>query len=93
MRVRGRWFVIGWTVVFLGVAGLIVARERGGFEARRALDALATRASALEAIRVDLQGQIATLKSREVLAPKVEARGLRFPSDSEMVVLDFARHN
>lgn len=81
--------MVGWTAIFLAVAGLIVTRERRGWETRRALDSLSTRIGALEARRVDLQGQVTTLSSREVLAPKVEARGLRFASDSDLFLFPF----
>jgi cell division protein FtsL len=84
MRVKGRYLVIGWTAVFLAAVGAIVFRTKSGFEARKNLTNLNTRIQALEGIRGDVRAQIAGFGVRSELAPKAQAMGLRFASDSEL---------
>lgn len=87
MRVRGRYLVIAWTAVFLAAVGAIVFRIRDGFRTQERVTELNAHIQALEGVRGDVEAKVATLQSRPVLAPKVEALGLRFASDSEFHLL------
>jgi uncharacterized protein involved in exopolysaccharide biosynthesis len=87
MRVRGRYLVVAWTAVFLAAVGAIVLRTRAGFRMQERVTALTDSIQAVGAIHDDVETKVATLKSRPVLAPKVEALGLRFASDSELRLL------
>jgi hypothetical protein len=87
MRVKGRYLVVAWTVVFLAAVGVIVLRARSGFVVQRRVAELAAQIRALEGVRGDVEAKVASLKSRPVLAPKLEARGLRFASDTEFQLI------
>lgn len=87
MRIKGRYVVVGWTAVFLAAAIVIVVRDHSGFAMRQRFDASNHHIAALEGARADYERQIAVLSSRLALMPKVEALGLRFPSDSAIVAL------
>jgi cell division protein FtsL len=87
MQVRGRHLVLAWTAVFLAVAGVIVSRDRRGFELQKRVRVLNNHVRALISDRDRLAATIARLSTQEVLQPKVEAMGLRIASDSEMVAL------
>ncbi len=87
MRIRGRYLILSWTAVFLVAAAIIVLRDLSGFDLRNHLDETDRRIAVLEGMRSDYQRDIAGLMNRAVLGPKVQALGLRFASDSEMVSL------
>ena len=87
MQVRGRYLVIAWTAVFLAAVGAIVFRTRAGFEMQQRVVRLNDRIQVVEGIRGDVEAKVASLQSRPVLAPKVEALGLRFASDTEFRLL------
>lgn len=90
MQVRGRHLVIAWTAVFLVAVGVIVLRTKAGFETRARVDALESRVKALDAIRGDLEAELATQKSRTTLAPRAILLGLRFTSDTDVRLLHLA---
>ena len=93
MQVRGRYLVIGWTAVFLAAVGAIVLRDGAGFAARKRVDSTGTHIKTLEGVRADLETATSLLQGREQLAAKVQAFGLRFATDSELVPLRLpARH-
>lgn len=83
MQVRGRHLVIAWTVVFLAAVSAIVLRTKSGFAMRSRVDAIEAHIKTLGGLRGDLEAQVATLKNRTNLAPKAQAFGLRFTSDSQ----------
>lgn len=87
MQVRGRHLVIAWTAVFLAAVGAIVLRTRAGFAIQKHVSELNTHIQALEGVRGDVKAQVARLQSRQVLAPKAAALGLRFASDTEFTLL------
>ena len=87
VQVRGRHFVLAWTIVFLAATGAIVVRQRAAYQAGRRVDSLQIDRDRLREARADLQSRLAALKSRPVLGPKVAALGLRTASDSEVVSL------
>jgi hypothetical protein len=91
VQYRGRWLVIGWTLVFLAVTGAIVVRQTRGFRAQQALSDLSRTRNQLQERSADLESRISSLKNRSNLGPKVAAFGLRTPSDSESVTLRFNR--
>ena len=87
MQVRGRYLIVAWTAVFLAAVGAIVLRTRAGFLMQQRVTAVDDSIKAIGAIRGDVESEVATLKSRPVLASKVEALGLRFASDTELRLL------
>jgi cell division protein FtsL len=87
MRARGRYLVFAWTAVFLAAVGAIVLRDGAAYPARRHLEQLNDSIKALEGTRTDLQARIEALRSWDSLTPKVQALGLRFATDSEVVQL------
>jgi DNA-binding transcriptional MocR family regulator len=84
MQVRGRYLVIGWTAVFLTVAGAIVLRARRGYEVRDRLLHVRDSVQAMRATRDKVHRAISTLENRAVLEPRLELLGLRSASDSEI---------
>ncbi len=91
VQYRGRYLVIGWTIVFLVVTGTIVVRQNRGFAAQSTLRDLTTERDRLQEVKADLESRISALRSHQVLGPKAAALGLRTPSDSEAVSLRFNR--
>jgi hypothetical protein len=86
VALRGRHWVAGWLLAFLAAAGLVIARSTSGLRLARALaEARITRA-ALEGRRADLEQRARVAQSRRVLVPLAQQRGLRLPSDSEIVL-------
>jgi hypothetical protein len=87
MQVKGRYLVIGWTTVFLAVAGTIVLRTHRGFETQDRLRRVRDSVQAMRASRDKIQRSIGTIESRSDLGPKLERLGLRSASDSEIISL------
>lgn len=83
MQVKGRYLVIAWTAVFLAAVGAIVFRTHAGFIMQQRVSAINDTIRALSAIRGDVEAKVATLKSRPMLAPRMELLGLHFASDTE----------
>ncbi len=73
-----------WLLLFLVVAGGIVARQNSAFATARRLAELRTERTNLEARRADLEGRIREASSRRALAPLAASLGLHEPSDSEV---------
>jgi hypothetical protein len=88
MQVRGRYLVFGWTAVFAVAAGSIVLRTRSGFVTRRHVDSLEAEIRVLESSRADFESSLEKFKGRAVLVAKAQALGLRFTSDSDLVILN-----
>jgi hypothetical protein len=91
VRYRGRYLVIGWTIVFLAVTGTIVVRQGRSFAAQKTLATQTRERDRLREVKADLGSRISALKSRPVLGPRAAALGLHTPSDSEVVNLRFDR--
>jgi protein involved in polysaccharide export with SLBB domain len=87
MALRGRHWVAGWLLAFLAAAGLVVARSTSGLRQARALGEARIARAALEARRAELEQRARVAQSRRVLVPLAQQRGLRLPSDSEIVLL------
>lgn len=84
MQLKGRHHIFFWLLLFLVVAGGIVARQNASIGAAGRLSRLREERTTLEARRADLTGQIREASSRRALAPVAEALGLHEPSDSEV---------
>lgn len=84
MQFKGRHHLLFWLLIFLVVAGGIVARQNTSIAAAGRLSRLREERTTLEARRADLTGQIREASSRRALAPVAEAMGLHEPSDSEV---------
>ena len=85
MQVKGRYLVIGWTAVFLTVAGAIVLRTHRGFATQDRLRQVRDSVQAMRATRDKVRTSIGTLEKRSVLEPRLELLGLRSASDSEII--------
>jgi len=83
--IRGRYWVMLWLLLFLGVATIVVVRQRAGLDTARRVAALRAERAALEAQGADLERRIRDGSSRKVLVPRAESLGLHSPSDSEFV--------
>jgi hypothetical protein len=92
MNLKGRHWIMLWLVLFLVVTGLVVTRQTSGFEAAKRLNVLREEHRALSARRAELDRQIRSASSRQVLTERgAQALGLHMPSDSELV--DFMAHS
>jgi cell division protein FtsL len=88
MKVRGRFWLGLWLLVFLAVTVAIVARQRAALATAGELNRLRVQRSALESRRADLESRIRDASSRAVLVPRAEARlQLHLPADSEVKTL------
>jgi cell division protein FtsL len=87
MQLKGRHHLLLWLLLFLVVAGGIVARQNASIAAAGRLSRLREERTTLEARQADLTGQIREASSRRALAPVAEAMGLHEPSDSEVSYL------
>lgn len=83
MKVRGRHWIFLWLLLFLGVAGAIVTRQREALAVARRLSVLRDRSNELKATRAELERAIKAATSRQVLVPRMERAGLHQPSDLE----------
>ena len=88
---KGRYWIALWLVFVLGTLLWVNGRQTSSVVlAGEARDLEAVR-SALEAIKAEQQGRIREATSRNVIVPKAEGMGLRFPADSEIVILEMPR--
>lgn len=88
MKVRGRFWLGLWLLLFLGVAVAVVARQRSALAMAARLRGLKNDRLALEARRAEFETRIREAASRPVLVPKARALlNLREPSDSEAFLL------
>jgi hypothetical protein len=85
MRLKGRHWVTFWLLLFLGVTGVVVARQTRALDTARRLRDLRSQRATLEARRADVERRIRTAHTRQVLGPRVQSLGLRFPGDSDFV--------
>ena len=84
---RGRTAIAIGLAAFLVVTTSVVWRRAQGSEAALRLHSLGTRIEELEAQRAKLAGEVRRASSRQQLAPRAQRLGMRFPSDSEVIVL------
>jgi hypothetical protein len=84
---KGRHWLAFWLFFFLGILAWVVARQTSSVMLARSLGDARTRRSALEGVKADLLRRIRTASSRAVLIPRAQARGLRLPADSEIIIL------
>ena len=87
MQLKGRHHLLFWLLLFLAVAGGVVARQNASIAAAGRLSRLREERTTLEARRADLTRQLREGSSRRALAPVAEAMGLHEPSDSEVSYL------
>ncbi len=84
MKPRGRHWLFLWLVVFLAVAGVVIARDAASYRTARELTRLREQRLALEAARAELVRRLRVAGGRSVLVPRAERElGLRHPTDSE----------
>lgn len=87
MRVKGRHWVMLWLVLFLAVAGGVIARQTAALASARRLRELREQRATLESRRADLERRMRQASSRQVLVRKAEqALGLHLPADSELIL-------
>jgi cell division protein FtsL len=88
MLLKGRHWLMLWLVVFVVVLLAVATRQTAGFRTARRLRDLRDQRTTLEARRADLERQIRSASSRQVLVPIAEQElGLHLPSDSEFTLL------
>ena len=75
MQLRGRHWVVGWLLLFLVVATVVVARQRAALQTAGRLARLAEDRAAVEARLADLERRIRDGRSRKVLVPRAESPG------------------
>jgi hypothetical protein len=85
MRLKGRHWLGLWLLVFLVVAGIVVARQAAALAAATRLRALRADRLTLEASKAELERRIHAGSSLEVLAPRAARLGLRPAGDSAVL--------
>lgn len=88
---KGRYWVAFWLVLFVAVAGVIVARQSASLALARQLGELGDQRAELDARRADLDRRIRRAGSREVLVRRAADLGLHAAADSEYTVLQVPR--
>lgn len=89
MTLKGRHWTVFWLLLFLGVAFVVVGRQKAALEAARHLDALRKTRVTLEARRLELEQEIREQSSSSVLGPRVErSLGLRPGESSDWTMLN-----
>ena len=87
MKPKGRHWVFLWLIVFLAVAGIVVARDTVSYRSARRLAQLRQDRVTLEAKRAELVRRVRLASSRAVLVPLAEKElGLRRPTDSQYIL-------
>jgi hypothetical protein len=79
---KGRHWMIVWLGLFLGVAAIVVARQRSAFDTASELRSLRETHAALDARKAALERVIQAGSSAAVLLPKVRRLGLDLPRDT-----------
>lgn len=87
MQLKGRYWILLWLVVFLGVAATVIARQTRALALARQASELQGRRAALEAEAAELERDLHEARSLRVLGEKARALGLRPAADSEMTFL------
>ena len=84
MARKGRYWVLFWLLVFLGVTTVVVARQSDAIGTARRLETLRNERLVLEATHAELVRRVRQASGRKVLMPRVQdALGLREPLDWE----------
>ena len=84
---KGRYWLAFWLFFFLGILAWVVARQTAAVVLATQLRQARSEHSRLEGLKADLLRRIRTASSRAVLIPRAEARGLRLPADSQIIIL------
>ncbi len=87
MAAKGRHWLGFWLFFFLGTLAWVVARQTQSVVLATELRETRSRRSVLEGIKAELLRRIRTAAGRGALIPRVQARGLRLPADSEIIIL------
>jgi len=85
--VKGRHWMAFWLFFFLGTLAWVVARQTASVVLATQLRETRAQRSRFEGLKADLLRRIRTASSRAVLIPRAQARGLRLPADSEIIIL------
>jgi hypothetical protein len=86
VTVKGRYWVMLWLALFLGVAAIVTARQTAAIKTAGRLEKLRDEHRSLQARRAELERRIHQAESRQVLGRKaVDSLGLHQASDSELV--------
>ena len=84
---KGRHWVFLWLILFLVVAGIVIARDTVSYRNARRLAQLRQERLTLEAQHAELIRRVRRASSRAVLVPLAERElGLRRPTDREYVL-------
>lgn len=86
-RPRGRFWLLAWLLFVLAILWWVSRRQEAGFVLASEVRDLRTQRSVREARRAAFARRIREAESRAALVPKAAALGLRFPADSEIVIL------
>lgn len=88
MKVRGRFWLGLWLLVFLAVSVAVIARQRVSLALAEELNSLRDQRMALEASAAEYEQRIQEATSRAVLVPRATERlGLREATDREFTTL------
>lgn len=85
--IRGRTAIALGLVAFLLMTTSVVWRRARGSAAAQRLHTLGARIDELRAQGARLEGEVLSAKSRQKLVPRVQALGMKFPSDSQIIDL------
>ena len=77
MRLKGRYWVVLWLLLFLGTAGVVVTRQQAALGLADRLRRLREARGALEAGRAEAERRIRVGSSLAVIRPKAERLGLK----------------
>jgi len=80
-------WVASWLLFALAILVWVVARQTSAVVAAAELGSLREERATEEARAAELVARIREARSRRVLIPRVQALGLRLPSDSEIIIL------
>lgn len=82
---------MAWLAFVLAVLLWVLARQTSAFVMAGELEELREERSMLDGTKAELLRRIREAESRAVLVPRAETLGLRFPTDSEIVILEAPR--
>jgi len=87
LKPKGRHWVVFWLALFLGVATVVLARQRAAYRVADRLRVARETRGALEARRAELERRIRVGSTAEVLLPKVGRQGLGIAPDTANTIL------
>lgn len=81
---KGRYWVLLWLLIFLGISAVVVARQSDAIRTARRLETLRNERLVLEATYAELVQRVRQASGRKILLPRArDALGLREPLDWE----------